>query len=149
MRYKYVDKSKIYCFLYTFLSMFLLKGKKECKELFLQYILANVKKKTKKDPFLILHTILLKFNVLCKIKHLKIGNLNYKIAVSIKKTSKRKINCKTLLSNVKHLDAGKNFYSKIIKEIILSFDSSSKTLKAVETLYTSVESNKTIFYSKI
>lgn len=149
MKYKHIDNSKINCFLYTFLSIFLLNGKKECKELLLQHVFANLKKKTKKNPFTILQTILLKLNILCKIKQLKVGNSNYKIAISIKKKYKRKISCKTLLFNIKHLYIGYNFYNKIVKEIVLSIDSSSKTLKYIENMYISIESNKTIFYSKL
>jgi len=78
----------------------------------------------------------------------KIGTINYKVAISIKKKNKRKTACKILMFNVKNLYIGHNFCDKIIKEIILSLDFSSKTLKSIENMYSSVEFNKTLFYNK-
>ena len=148
MKYKSIDKSKIHSFIYSFLSIFSAKGKKECKEIFLHSMLSNLKNSTKQDPFFILHSVLSKLNILCDIKFVKIGTINYKIAISIKKKNKRRITCKTLMFNVKNAYIGHNFCDKMIKEIILSFDSSSKTLKSIENIYSSVEFSKTLFYNK-
>lgn len=149
MKYKFIDKSKIHCFLYTFLSVFVLKGQKEHKELFLWSVLTNLKKKTKKDPFILLQSISLKLNLLCNLKHVKLGNVNYKIAISIHKKAKRKIACKILLSNVKYMYRGHNTHTKIFKEILTTAESSSKTLKTVENVYSSAEYSKTFLYNKI
>jgi small subunit ribosomal protein S7 len=116
-------------------------GSKETSELIFKTVLSIVKKKSKKEPFIFFKEVIDKSKPFCEVKSIRISGTNYKVPVEIKSGRQRILAFKwIMLNSFKKLDLPLS--QSIAKELIDTYNLTSKTIKMCDDFHKTAESNK-------
>jgi len=116
-------------------------GSKETSELIFKTVLSIVKKKSKKEPFIFFKEVIDKSKPFCEVKSIRISGTNYKVPVEIKSGRQRILAFKwIMLNSFKKLDLPLS--ESIAKELIDTYNLTSKTIKMCDDFHKTAESNK-------
>jgi len=116
-------------------------GSKETSELIFKTVLSIVKKKSKKEPFIFFKEVIDKSKPFCEVKSIRISGTNYKVPVEIKSGRQRILAFKwIMLNSSKKLDLPLS--QSIAKELIDTYNLTSKTIKMCDDFHKTAESNK-------
>jgi small subunit ribosomal protein S7 len=116
-------------------------GSKETSELIFKTVLSIVKKKSKKEPFIFFKEVIDKSKPFCEVKSIRISGTNYKVPVEIKSGRQRILAFKwIMLNSFKKLELPLS--QSIAKELIDTYNLTSKTIKMCDDFHKTAESNK-------
>ena len=116
-------------------------GSKETSELIFKTVLSIVKKKSKKEPFIFFKEVIDKSKPFCEVKSIRISGTNYKVPVEIKSGRQRILAFKwIMLNSSKKLDLPLS--QSLAKELIDTYNLTSKTIKMCDDFHKTAESNK-------
>jgi small subunit ribosomal protein S7 len=116
-------------------------GSKETSELIFKTVLSIVKKKSKKEPFIFFKEVIDKSKPFCEVKSIRISGTNYKVPVEIKSGRQRILAFKwIMLNSFKKLDLPLS--QSLAKELIDTYNLTSKTIKMCDDFHKTAESNK-------
>ena len=116
-------------------------GSKETSELIFKTVLSIVKKKSKKEPFIFFKEVIDKSKPFCEVKSIRISGTNYKVPVEIKSGRQRILAFKwIMLNSFKKLDLPLS--QSLAKELIDTYNLTSKTIKMCDDFHKIAESNK-------
>ncbi len=116
-------------------------GSKETSELIFKTVLSIVKKKSKKEPFIFFKEVIDKSKPFCEVKSIRISGTNYKVPVEIKSGRQRILAFKwIMLNSFKKLELPLS--QSIAKELIDTYNLTSKTIKMCDDFHKIAESNK-------
>ena len=125
----------------SFISILQKRGLKELSENILRNTLSHIKKTTKKKPLYILLSALKNAKPFCEVKSLRISGTNYKIPTEIKTDRQKTLVLRWVIRNSFNR-AESNIKTSIAKEIIDTYNLSSKTIKTCDEFHKIAESNK-------
>ena len=126
----------------SFIKILQKKGSKESSELIFKNVLSIIKKNTYKNPLFILKSALDKSKPFCEVKSIRISGSNYKVPIEIKPERQKTLVIKwIILNSLKKNDLGGLSFS-LAKEIIDTFNLTSKTIKMCDDFHKVAESNK-------
>jgi small subunit ribosomal protein S7 len=104
-------------------------------------VLSIVKKKSKKEPFIFFKEVIDKSKPFCEVKSIRISGTNYKVPVEIKSGRQRILAFKwIMLNSFKKLDLPLS--QSLAKELIDTYNLTSKTIKMCDDFHKTAESNK-------
>lgn len=123
------------------ISMIQLNGNKEIIESILKKNLCILKKTIKNNPIFILFLSVKKIKPFCDLKSLKVNGRIYKIPVEIKLNKQKSLVIKWIISSL--FEKKENFFQiKLSKELIDTYNFSSKTIVLCENFHKIAEINK-------
>lgn len=125
----------------SLISKLQMKGKKESLEIIIKQNLSLIKKFIRINPNFILFSAVYRTRPFCEIKSLKIGGKLYKIPMEIKSKKQKVLVFKWLFNSIS-LRNEHFLEMKIMKEILDTYNFSSKTLDYCENFHKLSEINK-------
>ena len=127
--------------LLSLLSKIQIDGKKEVVENLLKRSLSILKKTTKSNPSFILFCILKQIKPFCEIRKLKIGGKIHRIPVAIRSLKQKIMSIKWLTLAI--IERNELFFEvRFSKEVVETYEWSSKSINFCESIHKIAESNK-------